>query len=601
MAIWSRLTSGIAGFGVGAATADTVEPVLEPLKQTAWRNNPAKALGAREAAHAATRGLDTAVDFPDDAAREGVGPARYAVLRDLAVTYPGLAELDKLSNRQIIADPEVIKKALHRHGYDDTFTNALIKLFSDLLSVSENAAAVQQGHLPNPGVLPEPSASVTPATAVKADPPDGQPPTSVPLTQIDLDPIQEAAGQGYDLPRFKVLANLAGLPPGPQELLTMWNRQLVDEESVDAGLREGHLKTKWSGAFKRLRWNVLSHIQYVDARVRGWIDNAAMYEGGALHGFTPAQMDILHKTHGRPLSFHQTFIGLQRGGKRLDPVADDFAAGLDIDPTFLAAMQQSDVQQQWYSLAWAQRYNYPSAFVLKAMAKAGDIDEQTLRDVLKFIGWEPTFIDKVAKAWAPTVTAGTKKQTLTHLTDEYLAGALTRDALVTVLTTSLGFTAAQANDEITLAEFNAAKAERTRAARALEKRFVAAQLPESEARNALAQLGFPEAAVSQKIIAWLQERAATLTTLSVGQIEKALKAGALTAAQATPLLQQLGEDAQAIQTILASNAEKLSVAQIEGQLKAGTLSPADATLELQMLGLPATAIADILAAFPPGS
>jgi hypothetical protein len=556
MSLWSRLTSGIAGFGVGAATADTVTPVLEPLKQTAWRNNPAKTLSPDAAALASTRGLTTAVDFKDDAQRDGVGPARYAVLQALAVTYPGLADLDKLSNRQLLS-PDLIRQALNRHGYDETFIDAIIKLFQDLLSVDQVAAAVQQGHLPNDGILPDLPGNITPPAGYQQPTaPDGQGPTSIPLTRVDLPPVTEAAHQGYDLPRLKVLANLAGLPPGTQELLTLWNRNEIDEASVDAGLREGHTKTKWMGAVKRLRWNVLSHIQYVDARVRGWIDNAAMYEGGALHGFTEAQMDLLHKTHGRPLSFHQTFIGLQRGGKRLDPVRDDFAAGLDIDPTFLAAMQQSDVQQQWYSLAWAQRYNYPSAFVLKAMAKAGDIDEQTLRDVLKFIGWEPTFIDKVAVAWAPTGTTATqKKQTLSHLTDEYLSGALSRAGLVTALT-ALGYTTAQADAEIALAEFGAAKAERTRATRALEKRFVAATLSPADATAALAAMGLPQPAIDQKLTAWTEERNAQLTTLTVTQVVKGLTSGALTPAQATPLLQELGEDAEAIDLIIRSNPPK---------------------------------------------
>src|SRR5438067_12948306 len=112
--------------------------------------------------------------------------------------------------------------------------------------------------MPNPGVLPDVSPAV-PAVGgqVTADAPDGAAPSHVPLTQIDLDPLLEWQAHGIDFSRAQVEANLAGLPPGPMELLALWNREQIDEASVDAGIREGHMKTKWASAFKRMRRAVL--------------------------------------------------------------------------------------------------------------------------------------------------------------------------------------------------------------------------------------------------------------------------------------------------------------------------------------------------------
>jgi hypothetical protein len=161
----------------------------------------------------------------------------------------------------------------------------------------------------------------------------------------------------------------------------------------------------------------------------------------------------------------------------------------------------------------------------------------------------------------------------------------------------MGYTQQQANDLIITTEFKAASAERNRATRSLEKRYVAFQVIDTDAQAQLAALGWPQGVIAAKLAAWNGERAEQLTSLTVAQIEKALKAGALTAAQAAPLLADLGEDAAAIATIIGSNTPSLSVAQIEADLKAGTLTPAQATTALQSLGLPATAIAAILAAY----
>ena len=108
-------------------------------------------------------------------------------------------------------------------------------------------------------------------------------------------------------------------------------------------------------------------------------------------------------------------------------------------------------------------------------------------------------------------------------------------------------------DEIALAEFNASKAARTKATNAVGKRFIAAQLSPADATTALEGMGWPAGAVEKWLAAWTEERNAQLTTLTVAQIAAALKAGALLASQATPLLQDLGEDAQAIAAIIATS------------------------------------------------
>jgi hypothetical protein len=508
----------ILGYAIGTAAGPSLEPFVQDLANLAWTENQVMPPDAMILAEGVAQGQVDPAQAQTWASQTGFGTEQFQALVDIANVGPGIGYAYEAWRRGLLTQAE-FTTALKRTGLEEQWNAALVGLHDTLLSSQELANLQQQGF----------------------------------VTEDEAN--AEGGLQGVTPGRQQLRFEAAGLPPGIAEGLTMWRRGIIDQPTFDQIVREGHTKTKYTGALEQLKAQPLSHLQYVEARVRGWIDNAAMYAGGALWGFSQADMDTLHKTHGRPLSWHQVWIGLQRGGKRLDPTADLTAASLGIDETFFAALQQSDIQQQWYDLAWAQRYSYPAPFVLRTLAQAGEIDAATLTQVLTYIGWEPTFITKVVDAWTggTGTTAAQKKQTLSHLTQEYLSGALSAANLTTLLTTSLGYTAQQAADEIALAEFNASKAARTKATNAIGKRVIALQLSPADATTALEQMGWPAGAVEKFIAAWNEERLATLTTLTVSQIAAALKAGALLASQATPLLQDLGEDAQAIAAIIATS------------------------------------------------
>lgn len=509
--------SEATAFAAGIAIGPVLGPPVQALKNATWTLYPDMPVPVGVLAEGVAQG-QIALDQAHTWARsQGFGDTQFSAMVDAANVGPGSGYAFELWRRGEI-DQAGFERALLRLGIEQEWIDDLVKIHDVLLSSAELANLQQQGFIDE----------------ARAN--------------------SEGALQGVTNERQQLRFEAAGLPPGVAEGLEMLRRSIVDDTVFSEIVREGHTKTKYTPQLIQLRFRVLSHLQYVEARVRGWIDNAAMYTGGALTGYTQTDLDLLHKTHGRPLSWHQVWIGLQRGGKRLDATADNPAAGLGIDPDFFAALQQSDIQQQWYDLAWAQRYSYPAPFVLRTLAQAGEIDAATLTETLKFIGWEPTFITKVVTAWTggTGTTATQKKQTLAHLTDEYLSGALTRAALATVLTTSLGYSADQAEREITLAEFNAAKTVRTKNTKLAEKQYVAVKTSEAQARQQLAQLGWPQNVIDNYIAAWNIERDIQVTTLTVAQIAAALKAGSLLASVARPLLADLGEDPAAIETIIAT-------------------------------------------------
>lgn len=510
--------SEATAFAAGIAIGPVLGPPVQALQNTTWAAYPDKPVPVGVLAEGVAQGQIPQDQAQTWASNQGFGPTQFKAMVDAANVGPGSGYAFDLWRRGVI-DQAGFERALLRLGIEQEWITDLVQIHDTLLSSAELANLQQQGF-------------VTPERA-----------------------NQEGGLQGVTAERQQLRFEAAGLPPGVAQGLEMWRRGIIDQATFDDIVREGHTKTKYTQPLEQLKTHVLSALEYVEARVRGYLTNAELYAGGALTGWDQPSLDLLHKTHGRPLSWHQVWIGLARGGKRLDPTADMSAASTGIDPDFFAALQQSNIQQQWYDLAWSQRYTYPAAFVLRTLATSGDLTQAETEQILLYEGWEPTLAAKVSAKWSggTTTTAAQKKQTLSHLTDEYLSGALSRAALTTALT-ALGYTAQQATDEINLAEFNASKAVRTKATTAIGKRYIALQLSEGEARTDMAALGWPTGAIDKYIAGWNAERDDEGTTLTQAQVLKAYNKSQLSQPDALARLTVLGLSAPDATVILAANA-----------------------------------------------
>ena len=473
---WDRLTSFITGGAVSRSLGPSLDAQFEPARQNAWMRRRYRVLRMAEAAQARARyaryNLDfrstsrapggaassswgaTAVLLDDDAAREGFSPERYNLLTRMAQRVPGGATALTLLRRRLI-DGETFE-AIHKHeGIAPGLLHALRGLEFDPLDPDQVANAVQQGFLPNPGILP--------------DAETGGPPYTPPVEEVRLDPFEVAAMGGTDSDELRVLTQLSGNPPGPMQLLDMWNRGLITEEGVDRGIREGRTKTKWTPPLKLLRWNVLTGTQVVNLWLRGWITRA---DGQPFDPSFPVEdeLQLLFQGQGRPLSWHQTWIGLKRGGTYDGPLTG-------IDPAFLASLRQSNIRPEWYNLAWAQRYSYPSAFVMRALVQSGVISQADGEADLVDMGWRPDRAKQVTEAWAG-VSADTG------------GGKFTAKAQTQLWTTT-------------------------------HRSFISGESTTTQTRAKLGQAGVPVAERDAVIATWANERELIRKQLTAAQVKKA--------------------------------------------------------------------------------
>jgi hypothetical protein len=303
---------------------------------------------------------------------------------------------------------------------------------------------------------------------------------------------EEAALQGVTAERQQIRFRLAGLPPGVETALQMLRRKIIDAATFRQIVAEGHTKTKYTDDLLALEQVVLGAQTYAGLHLRGWIDEQAMVAGGELTGYTQAQMDLLYKEHGRPATGRQVFIGLRRGGEYDGPTTG-------IDPAFIAAIRQSNIRPEWTNLLWAQRFTYPSAFVLRALTQGGDLTQAETERILLFEGWEPALAAKVSARWAGGAGATGKELTKAELLTEFEGGYITESELRDHLT-ALGYSGPELDLEVHLGDARRIRSWRDKAITALGKRYVASTMEAMAADGYLVEIGVPDPATRASII-----------------------------------------------------------------------------------------------------
>lgn len=482
--------SEAGAFAAGLAISPVLRPVVQALENEAWKTDPNRPIDVGTLAQGVAEGHVTMASALTEAALTGTSAARFAELVTIARTGPGTGAALELWRRALITDAEVAT-ALERGGLEQEWIDAIVGtkangygLKTHPLDPAQIALAIVRGNMHADGLLP-----VAPSNAVGLVPAD-------PISPID--PLVEASWSGVDFERLAVMARSIGLPAATVQMLDMLNRGIIEDADFYRGISEGDIRNEWGPFLYKLRDAVLTSNDYVAARLRAWIDDAALYAGGALTGHSSDQMDLLLKIHGRPLSWHQVWIGLQRGGTYDGP--------LDvIDPAFLKALEESDIRPEWYNLAWAQRYSYPSAFVVKALATAGDLTQAEVLQILTYEGWEPVLAGKVSKIWA-----GAKPSTATPITKRFVTSATT----------------------------------------ALSKRYIDAAVTQADAAAQLAELGVSASDQAALFKVWDIAREIELAGLTPAEIKHAYSRNVITEADALTRLEALRYSAADAKTYL---------------------------------------------------
>lgn len=377
----------VIGVGLSEAASSAFEPKVEVPKQAAWVANPQRVPDLGLIAALVAGGKISMADGQNMANRLGFSNGTMESLVWLAqnrLSFPELLRMWRLAAVNPAFDDAALSalfdKTIAHEQLDWDYRPYLRALkTAELVGLGDVAIGIVRGALPAPAYVPVP-------------PPTSG--TSVPrFPQVNIDPEQLAAALGFSPEMLHLMVARSGLSLAPGLAAQANFRKLINDADFLLAIAEGDLRTEWAQTLLDVSRQVPTAGEFVEGWLRGWVTQAEAEAGAGLHGMSAAHTDLLYKIKGRPVTFHEITTGLARGG--VYPSTYD-----DIPEPYRKAIQEADIRPEWASIHHANRYLYPSAFVLRALAQAGDLgDQASVEQILLEIGWKPSFATQVSTAW----------------------------------------------------------------------------------------------------------------------------------------------------------------------------------------------------------
>ena len=436
MAIPGSSAAGIVlGVGAGAATSVALEPAIEVPKQQAWANAPYRILDTATLARLVAQGGVDLSTAADEAKRDGFGPDKLDALVYLAQTVPGIGEAMALWRRGLMSDAD-FAHTLVKAGLDQRYAAGIIgNKLAEPVGLGDIAIAIVRGILPAPAYVPVPVPS------------SGDKVPRYPV--VNLDPEALAAKLGYGPEELEIMVGRSGLSMAPVMAAQALFRGIIGPDDFLIAIGEGDLRTEWAVPLREASRQILTADQYMEAVLRGWVTMADGKAGAAKHGMVDADAQLLYEIRRRPLSVSTITKALARGGNF------DTANAPFNDP-YVASVHEADLGPEWYGLAEAMKYTYPSAFVVRALLTDGALSEAEGEQIFLNEGWEPSLAKTVATHYATGTGTATdphvgkaQTQLWTALHRSYLAGDTT-DAEAGPVLTKLGVAAGSQPEVLSL-------------------------------------------------------------------------------------------------------------------------------------------------------
>jgi hypothetical protein len=487
-ALWDRVQSLVFGAAVGRAGSEAVTPVLEPVRQRAWTRNQVRVLDAGTLAELVAKGFTTLAAVKDEASRNGYNAVRLEALTALAQTYPGLGELDEMSNRKALS-PELVDKALSRHGIPKEYQGAVKALFADLLDPAQLAAAVHRNIVPDPGFL------------VGQQP---GPDRKVPIfPKVGIDVTAEYEGQGLDEDRFRTMVGLQGLPMGPHEAAEAYFRQIITHDDFLAAIAQGNTRNEWAEAIVEQTRQIPTARDFLENALRGYHDQAWATEQAARHGMSAADALVIYQNQGRPMNIHDITRALAWGAK-FHPEPGELT-----DP-YHASVVEGPVKPGYYEMAESLKYTLPSALYFRVLQQNKVLTPEQAETWYLRLGWPPELAHQVAQAFAKPKGAAEKEATAADLLTLYDGGKMTEAETLAALE-ALDYPADEAQRKLDLIPARRVIASRNAAIADLHGAYKKRDLDALNTTNALLALGLDADTAGKIVSNWQQFVTATAT------------------------------------------------------------------------------------------
>ena len=371
----------LTGAALGGAASVALAPIFEPAKQKAWQKAPNRILDSGTLAALTAQGGIDLTDAHTEAALDGYRPDKLDALIYLAQTVPGVAEALRLWRLGFISDDDWTH-SLVKAGMDARYLAPLNRLKdAELLGLGDIAYAVVRGILPAPSWVP-----VAPPTT-------GDKVPRFPV--VDVDPVTLAGKLGFTEEALQIMVGRSGLSMAPGMAAQANFRGIIGDRDFLLAIAEGDLRTEWADAVKAVSREILTSHDSAELQLRGFLTRDERLKHTEAHGMNDADSDLLYDLLGRSIPAHQITTGEARGGTFEGPTDT-------IPAAYLQSLQRGNLRPEYYDLAYANRYSYPSAFFFRLLLQTGELTADEGYDAFLKLGWPPDLARKIADALATT-------------------------------------------------------------------------------------------------------------------------------------------------------------------------------------------------------
>jgi hypothetical protein len=498
---FGRTASEGAAFALGTAVGPALSPAVREIVNEAWSRYPTHPLDPAALAEIVAEDVELLQWGRDQAAESGIASGRFDALTEAVRNAPGVSELFALWRRDLI-DGAAFEHGLRKARLEPRWIAPLRELKNVLLSPADLAMMRQQGFIER------------------------------------ARQIEESAKQGVDAERADLLFEISGLPPGVAQGLELWRRDIIDRQTFDEIVREGHTKTKYTAALEVLKRVLLSPATVVNLFLRGWIDRPEYHSRMAKWGYDAADADDWYDASGRPAAPVQMFNAWARGVDGPDNVPMNKAQ-------FLKGIRESDIRPEWGEMLWGIRHAYPSLFQLRNAVQSGAISRARALTILGYERYEDQDATAMVDTWLRQGGTTSKGLTVSDLANEYEARWLTRAQYIAELR-QLGYSADNAAAKADAEDSRRARAARNRRVELIGQRYVKHALSRDQAVAELTASEVPARVRDSLMPEWDAMRSITPDALTSPQIKKAFARAQITRAEAVTRLMAKGyEEASA--------------------------------------------------------
>lgn len=340
---------------------------------------------------------------------------------------------------------------------------------------------------------------------------------------------------------FRAMVAITGNPPGPETLLTMLNRVIIDEARFRQGIKQGLIREEWADEILALRFAPISVPEAIAAEVEGHIDSGMAKSFMFSNGISEEWHDILYETAGRPPGIQELLELLNRGEVGESDVVQ--------------AIRESDIKNKYTDAILKMRRRLMPERTVVSGVRQGVLTHDQGIERLRMLGFN------AEDAAALVAEAKTTKMAKHRELAESMVVAGYEDGMIPIgeagtMLEKLGYDNAEVHMILQLADHRREDRFRQAGVARIHSLFVSHHIDNSKASNALDSLGVHPTMRADLLKLWDLERSANVPRLTVAEQQGLWKRGALTDAEFVRRMETYGytpEDAQDL-LILASPA-----------------------------------------------